>query len=339
MPTGRHTHQNMFQQDNPPSDTIHLNDQLNLQHYDLTRLNCSGLSLQRSGFDRLNADLLPRIRYLNLTENFIHGHGLISSPFVNLEVLVLDRNIITSLSNNVSEVFPSLKSLYVSQNKIVNTGFLRRFAHVTKVNLNENLIKTLDSLPPNIEHLSARRNDIQLIQSRLPEGMISLDLRKNNLKYAGLPFNWGSSLRSLNLSFNRIQRFPRKLPDTLEHLDLEGNLLEELPKTLPLSLKFLNVADNKIRVLPEYPENKIDMLVISNNKLVNTVPQTNNWVKVLIADENWDRFIHYEAQKTIRNAWKRALLWIRLRTIYRCRILYYELMMVSMQPGRFYQVL
>ena len=324
--------------DPPPSDTITITDTHLASIPDLARLQISGLSIIHNKMKSLdNIRFPPTLTYLSIRRNNLQPDGWPSFPLHNLQTLIADNNNIRYMPDDFATIFPSLENLSLSDNNIQDTDFLRHCTNLKKLCLDSNNIMTLNHLPPNLEELSVNDCVIHIIQSRLPSTLQKLQLSGNRLKFAGMPFHWGTSLRSLDLSKNEIKRFPRKLPDTLESLSIQNNGIDVLPDTLPESLRFLNITRNNIRTLPNYVRNKpIQCFLISNNQLISyTKP---DWTIVFYAEHNWNTTIHHMSQKKIKKLWRYINLMKRLRNYSRCYRIRHELIEVAMQPSRCFQV-
>lgn len=214
--------------------------------------------------------------------------------------------------------------------------YLRDLPHIKEVYLDYNYIPFLELLPRYIEYLSVKDCHIKLIQSRLPDSIKHLDCDHNQLRFGGLPLNWGNHLTTLLLSYNLIERFPRQLPSTLKHLTLEGNQLEVLPSELPPQLQTLNLRNNRIRSIPLYKRNAVQLVFLDNNCLViKDIP----WAIHCSTEKNWNRIQHSLAQRKISKCWKRYRILFRLRHLSRTHVIKEELLSVSMMPERCFQIL
>ena len=199
-----------------------------------------------------------------------------------------------------------------------------------------NPITFLDGVPSRIKILNANECNIRMTQSRFPDTLEELYMVANRLRFGGLPFSFGNSLRILSLSYNELQKFPRKLPDTLETLLLNNNYITEMPDVLPRNLHTLVLTNNKICVIPDYIRSKkIGLLFLSENQI--TSIKIPDWAIYTEMKDNWNTPLHSEAvNKTIR-FWRLYRLQKRLRILYRTRRLRDELLEVSMHPNRYGQ--
>jgi Leucine-rich repeat (LRR) protein len=229
---------------------------------------------------------------------------------------------------------PNLKHLSLIGNTI---GRIHNFFHLPleTLCLDKNVIQTLDNLPPTLKKLSVRQCSIRMIQSRLPPGIEHLNLFDNKLQYAGLPLNWGTSLKTLDLGFNQIQRFPKSLPDTVRSINLERNKLEAIPSQLPKSLVSLNLTRNRLFTLPNQSNISLALGAFNQNHLTKKVAPF--WIKTALMEGNFNTNLHDSNQKKIRAVWKRYLLKKRLRIYGRTKILYSELIEVALSPEHILQ--
>lgn len=303
----------------------------------MERLSFESIELNRNLLKSLEG-LPRRIKKVDAGENYIRETGLYI-PLPNLEELNLESNEIQlhREQDDFRLCFPSLQKLNIAKNTVLTCHFLRG-TQLKELDIHRNYLKVLEHLPLTLERLDASINEVRMVQSRLPSSIQYVSLNNNFLAYAGLPLKWGNSLHTLLLDKNRIERFPKNLPDSLHTLVLSRNKISELPKKLPASLKVLNVSSNRIRSVPDYREHGVfTMFLVSNNCLV-TLPDA-SVAKVLETDENWDLQKHSEAQRKIRKCWKRHVFSLRLRHFRRTNTVREELFSISMMPERCLQIL
>ena len=233
---------------------------------------------------------------------------------------------------------PVLHTLSAKSNRLTTLDFLTSMPSLKHLNIGQNDVKVLENLPRTLESIHAKFNKITMIQSRLPLGLIELDLLGNSLRNGSLPLHWGNSLRVLNLSYNSLTEFPKKLPDTLEDLRLIENMIEVLPNRLPPNLIRLTLAGNKIRTLPEVMNVRLEVLMISKNRLTQDFNKNPvSWTNYFYEEDNWNKQEHHISQTILRRCWKRYLLKTRLRHIARSRRIYNELLQVALHPDHILQ--
>lgn len=263
-------------------------------------------------------------------------HIDIDMPFPSLQTLLLNKNYIRSFRIDV--VLSSLETLDLSNNWIESLSFLQHMPSLKHLNISQNDVQTLEHLPPTLETLNANNCRIHMIQSRLPHNLKELNLAHNLLKQGGLPLSWGSNLQTLNLSFNQLKSFPKRLPDCLQQINLAKNEIEDFPPKLPLSLKTLTLSHNRIRYIPWNQNVRLYMLKVDSNRLIQDFSSQNlSWTNQLILENNWNTTEHNQAQRRVKECWKRYLLKKRLRHICRSRKIYDELLMVALHPNHILQ--
>ena len=328
-----------FSVDSFPEETLHL-DFSNLSRCPSLRSNRNkGITLEASRIESLDTCCLPsHLTHLSISKNFLREGNVQGNALPNVEVLLALCNDFINLDTFLENYFPNLRVLNVSSNKVLETYFLLSLRRLEYLQANSTHIKVLQYLPPPLKVLCVNDSEITIIQSRLPQQLEHLSLSGNSLRYAGLPFNWGTSLRFLDLSHNRIERFPRRLPDTVKHLNLSHNLLTDLPDSLPGCLETCNVSYNNIRKVPSYKrETRIECFLINYNCLTESVGEV-TWSNILHHEGNWNASLHHASQRKIRRAWRQSILHIRLRHFVRCRRIYDELLQASMHPSRALQI-
>lgn len=282
--------------------------------------------------DRLPMTLLC----LHASRNKLGLSGILF-PFPHLKELSLNENHIRMFEDDdFVSCYPSLQILHLDSNEITQTRFLSN-SSLEELSLCDNPIRCLDGLPSTLKKLCICDSDLRMIQSRLPVSLEVAVLARNNLRFAGLPFQWGASLRTLYLESNRISKFPRNLPGTLEFLNLSDNFLEEIPDTLPKNLKILWLYKNRLRTLPVFSKNRFESLWLDNNCLI-MLPDESVSPKSFSCRKNWNEEKHHKAQCSIKKCWKRYVLSLRLRHYKRTQKTKEELFIVSMMPERWEQV-
>lgn len=274
------------------------------------------------------------LEILNVSNNCLLEDGFFF-PFPSLKTLDASKNRLNLRDpEEFTLCFPALETLNISSNYLRNIDFLEE-SPVQHLTLNKNRIPTLCGLPSDLITITAEECNVSMIQSRLPPRIESMFLAYNFLRFAGLPLNWPSVLRELHLDHNDIEKFPRKLPDSLEILTLNENKLTTLPSKLPSSLHTLLLCNNRIQYIPKL-SHKLKILLLDNNCLTEAPLETSS--RILSYEKNWTDQEHHDAQRIIRNCWKRTVLTIRLRHLLRTHKLREELFMISMQPDRWMQV-
>ena len=280
---------------------------------------------------------LPRtIKELDVSFNSLYSDTL-DDPLILLERLSIHHNhLCIPSTGEFLLLYPMLKFLDISCNSLQVVGFLRD-SQIEELLVSRNKLHLLSALPLTLKKLVADTNTINMIQSKLPPLLESMDVSYNLLRFAGLPLSWPMALKELHLDHNRIEKFPRKLPDSLEILTLNENRITELPKKLPEQLRVFSVSSNRIRFLPNYKSHKKFQVFLINDNCLTEIPQ-NTHATVFSAEENWTTQDHATAQTILKRCWKRHVITLRLRHIVRTQVYKEELFMVSMMPERWDQV-
>ena len=94
--------------------------------------------------------------------------------------------------------------------------------NVFSLDLSDNRISTLPTLPCGIQYLLLRRNRLRGLLNPLPDQLLMLDV-----------------------SHNYLAQLPETLPSRLIRVDAQDNGLQELPKMLPRELRIFNVGKNR----------------------------------------------------------------------------------------------
>ncbi len=281
-------------------------------------------------------DKIPSsVKHLSLDQNELK-HLEIDVPMRNLQTLSAEMNDMRYVE--LAVYLNALHSLNLRKNNLYTLDFLECTPNLKDLDISFNDFKTLNHLPPTLESIKASFCELSMTTSRMPPNLLELHLNSNHLRNGGLPLFWGNSLRFLHLADNNLTEFPKRLPDSIETLYLQNNDLTELPDKLPANLKVLNLGLNKIRKLPSRLNIRLDTLILAGNQITRDFEKDPiNWAKFIIHGSNWNTEEHHAAQKKMKKCWKRYLLKIRSRHIYRTRTIYDELMMIALHPDRILQ--
>jgi Leucine-rich repeat (LRR) protein len=281
-------------------------------------------------------DKIPgSVKHLSLDQNNLKRLE-IDVPMRNLQTLSAELNDMRYVDFVV--YLNALHTLNLRKNNLYSLQFLECTPNLKHLDIAFNEFETIEHLPSTLETLKASFCRISLTSSRMPPNLLELHLVGNSLKNGGLPLYWGTHLRCLHLADNKLTEFPKRLPDSVEILHLQKNHITEFPEKLPANLKVLNISLNKIRKLPSKMNVRLDTLIIAGNQLTQDFEKEHiSWAKYVICEWNWNTEEHHAAQKTIKKCWKRYLLKIRSRHIYRSRQIYDELMMIALHPDRILQ--
>ena len=311
---------------------------------DLSAQTHEKLSVKDNFLRVIPEDFLPRgLKHLQLDFNSIKSDGL---PVIfpdTIEELSMDYNMITD-ARDVAHFPTNLKKLSIRHNPL-NTFANLCIDSLEEITVEKTQLDTISLLPRCLQILKARNNYLSMMPNRFPVNIQIIHLDHNCLRYAGLPSYWGTSLKELHLSHNKIDRFPRNLPPTLEVLNLSQNRLAHVPPTLQglPNLQVLSLANNKIRnVRIEIRRQPIAFVNLSNNELTEALDEQNReiqsrWAKVILEEKNWTRTQHHKAASCIQKNWRVSRIQVRIRTWKRIGILKEELLCVSMMPERVWQ--
>ncbi|KAJ6833562.1 putative receptor-like protein 12 [Iris pallida] len=254
--------------------TFHLNSSLFLPFQQLRSLSLSSNNikgcLQNQGLDRLSG--LPKLAYLDLSENAIDDAGIVAS--------------MVALS--------SLKALSLGSNRFQNVSGFRNWSLLSKLeyldlsenNYDESIIPYLARIS-SLKKLSLARNHmsgmLQMEEFRKLSNLEALDLRYNNFFGSIQPFvkEW-ASLKVLLLNDNQLNATlsPHGLCKlkNLQLLDLSRNeFTGNFPSCIGnlTSLRFLDISDNQLQVnllQPNFLANltSLEYILLSNIQLQGT---------------------------------------------------------------------
>ncbi|MTV11690.1 MULTISPECIES: T3SS effector NEL-type E3 ubiquitin ligase NopM [Bradyrhizobium] len=121
------------------------------------------------------------------------------------------------------------------------------------------------TLPPGLQHLLISHNRLTSLPDALPATLSWLEVADNSL--TSLPANLPAGLEILNANDNRLSSLPDALPSRLTSLAVSGNQLTELPESLPSGLIELDVSSNQLANLPAPLPSTLQSLNLSANQL------------------------------------------------------------------------
>nr|KAF6481562.1 podocan like 1 [Molossus molossus] len=247
----------------PRADTVDC-DGLDLRVFPHITKEAQHLSLQNNQIQELPYNELSRLsglRTLNLHNNLISSEGLPDEAFESLtqlqhiyvahnklsvapQFLPRSLRVVDLAANQVTEIFPltfgekpELRSVYLHNNQLSNTGLPPDAFHgseaVTTLSLSNNQLSYLPpSLPPSLERLHLQNNLI----SKVPRGALS---RQTHLRELHLQHNQLTDSGLDATTFSKLHR--------LEYLDLSHNQLAAVPAGLPRTLAVLHLGRNRIQ--------------------------------------------------------------------------------------------
>jgi hypothetical protein len=149
----------------------------------------------------------------------VKAQKLIFIPDINLRNELKKEGFVTNDSLDIRKIQGRLQ-LELNNKGIENLDGLQYFKQVWRLVIDNNKIKTLDNLPPNLTVLSCSKNEIRLI-----------DILPVNLKHLGCSNNKISSIKNL--------------PPYLISFDFSNNLMNNMP-LLPKTIQYINYSYNPI---------------------------------------------------------------------------------------------
>ena len=161
---------------------------------------------------------------------------------------------------------------------------------VTHITCENNGMRLVQSLPPNLKYLKICRNLFYNSNAfDIPDSVESVILSENTL--TTFTDKLPSRLKVLELNYNLLTTLP-EIPQTIENLSFPGNQIGKLPPSLP-NLRILNCASNCIFELPPrfaeaYPELRTFVCLRNGIKLLPGLPPH---LEVLRVDQT---FFHKE---------------------------------------------
>ncbi|XP_032999568.1 nephrocan-like isoform X2 [Lacerta agilis] len=175
---------------------------------------------------------LQKLRVLEIQSNVILSLSFSTlSSLSSLQSLTLDGNNMEYVSGTF--YLPNLKYLSMENNKLqsFSGGFFISLCNLLFLNLNGNLLTSTPSdLPTSLLTLKLERNKLKMLKFGDMKQMANLSelfLSENELtSLEGAEFL--SSLTRLELSGNKLQIIPFRLPVTLQKFDCSNNLIERI---------------------------------------------------------------------------------------------------------------
>ena len=254
----------------------------------LVSLDLSGNGIRRVEKNTLSS--LKSLRYLKLSRNDLNG---IPELPENLEMLDLSENVkISSLKVTSLLGLRKLRHLIINDCSIytIEENCFSEQQVLSDLQLNGNSLYQIPlNLPPTLTSISLQDNRIRTIGA---EGgfrdpftnltrLENLFLQRNWInEISGGAFKSLSSLRELDLSINRLEVIPSKLPKGLMRLNLGGNLLTHISS----DSGYISTNNN-----PFSEMDFLERLALNNNSL-SSLPskllQKNYWLTSLDLSDN-----------------------------------------------------
>ena len=166
---------------------------------------------------------------------------------------------VVNLSNRKMEKIPkdllsfsNLRTLDISNNKLISIDPLKVLGNLTKINASGNNLVRVDlGTFHKLKTAELANNQISAI-IRLPEKITTLDISSNELISIPDAVTTNSSLTSIDISRNKLTKLNSKLPESLVELNLNDNQLNSLQGNylsadLAPALKILRLNNNCLK--------------------------------------------------------------------------------------------
>ncbi|KAM3875797.1 podocan [Diretmus argenteus] len=202
----------------------------------------------------------PQLKSVYLHNNRLSDVGLPDSMFNgsgNLEILIMSSNFLRLVPRNLPS---TLHRLHLKSNKLekIPAGAFDSLSNLRELYLQDNLLsnegmdnETFSQLS-SLEFLDLSNNNLSVVPSGLPRGLVILHLEKNAIR--SIPGDTLTSVRNLEyllLHNNKLRS--RSIHPTafqglkkLHTLHMYNNLLERIPRGLPRRAKTLMLLHNII---------------------------------------------------------------------------------------------
>lgn len=214
------------------------------------------LELWKNKLRRVPSALPANLEVLKLNDNSICAlHRSDFEGLKKLKVLELKNNLISSLSPSMFPSLISLQSLVMDGNNIESIAGPLNLPHLKYMSVENNKLHLIPgnvfASLQNLQFLSFSGNFLTKIPINLPRSLLSLKMERNqlkvvrfrdmrhleNLSHLYLSENFLSSidgaqvltnLTTLEVSQNRLQTLPPKLPSRLQKLDCSSNFIQKV---------------------------------------------------------------------------------------------------------------
>lgn len=221
-----------------------------------TLSNLKTLELWKNKLRLVPTALPASLEVLKLSDNSISVlHGSDFEGLEKLKILELKNNLISSLSPSMLSSLVSLQSLMLDGNNIESVAGPLALPHLKHMSLENNKLHLIPAsfftCLQSLQFLSLSGNFLTKIPMNLPKSLLSLKMERNqlkvvrfrdmkhleNLSHLYLSENSLSSidgaqllanLTTLELSQNRLQILPLRLPARLQKLDISNNLIQRV---------------------------------------------------------------------------------------------------------------
>ncbi|XP_063146936.1 nephrocan-like [Candoia aspera] len=212
---------------------------------------------------------LKKLRELDIQSNLILVFSFSTlSSLISLQSLTLDGNNMESLSGSLH--LPNLKYLSMENNKLqsFSKSLFTSLHNLLFLNLNGNLLTDAPSdLPKTLLSLKLERNQLKVLKfgdMKQLTNLSELCLSENQLSSVdGVQLL--SSLMRLELSKNKLQTIPLKLPVTLQKIDFTNNLIESIKAQEFQDLRNLNHLFLDNNIVTTFEDGALQKCTLLNN--------------------------------------------------------------------------
>ncbi|KAF2879135.1 hypothetical protein ILUMI_27042 [Ignelater luminosus] len=216
----------------------------------VTFINCQQTNIPEAGLD------FPSAKILSISCGVQTVHEDAFKNVNSVRELDLGNNLISTLPNGVFKRLENLKKLTLSNN-----------------NLEELPRNIFDGLR-NLERVHLSYNSISKIDTKAFDStrrVKEVYLNNNNINVIPSGFGKLSSLRTVDLSYNKIQVLEKMSLSSLEKLNLSHNAIKDLPVQLFrfTSLKILDLSYNQLSIIHEdvLKWHELKELYLQNNQI------------------------------------------------------------------------
>jgi Leucine-rich repeat (LRR) protein len=229
------------------------------------------LKLELNDINQIESDVFVGIA--NLTHLTLDSNQIFTLKNVQFNENLVGLSVRFNFISNLSEIFsPSLKSLYLSSNRIQEINFVSHLPNLERLDLSQNRLISLNdksfSQLNKLKYLNLSWNKLDF-ESNLSyfggqNNLEQLDISFNQIKYLNTnkTFQYLASLKSLNVSNNKLNTLNAFLFGYLTQLNvlnLASNNLYSLNEGCFLNfsqLKMLKLSDNQLNGLRFLRENR-----------------------------------------------------------------------------------
>ncbi len=188
----------------------------------------------------------------------------------NLELALVKLDLDNEVDGvlTISDQIKELEKIDLSESGIVNANILIYFKNLTKLNLGENDLTSIDlSQNKNLTELYLHSNDLTSIDLSQNKNLTNLNLSYNDLTSIDLSQN--KNLTELSLFSNDLTSIDLSQNKNLTELRLFRNDLTSIDLSQNENLTNLNLSYNDLTYISLYENNSLKSVDISNNNIKN----------------------------------------------------------------------